>query len=206
MRNIDPIESILEDASKGKMYILIDDSWRENEGDVVISATCVDDDAINFMITHARGLVCLALSKTRAQKLELDLQPRRNMGDTFKTAFTTSIDARSGITTGISAADRAHTISVAIADDTGPQDVITPGHIFPLIASDRGVLQRRGHTEASTDIAKIIGQPSAAVICEVINKDGTMARLPQLLQFAEAFSLKVGAIRDLVNYRKKHNT
>ncbi|WP_330704974.1 3,4-dihydroxy-2-butanone-4-phosphate synthase [Novosphingobium resinovorum] len=195
-------EQIIDDARNGRMFILIDDEDRENEGDLVIPAQMVTPNSINFMATHGRGLVCLALSRLRCEQLALEPMSREN-GTRHETAFTVSIEARCGVTTGISAADRARTVCVAIDATTTAHDLVTPGHVFPLIARDGGVLVRAGHTEASVDIARLAGLNPSAVICEILNEDGTMARLPQLQPFAERHGLKIGTIRDLIAYRRR---
>lgn len=194
-------EQIIADAKAGKMFILVDDESRENEGDIIIPACFATANVINFMITHARGLVCLAITQARADLLELPLQPKRHNAR-FDTAFTVSIEAREGVTTGISAADRACTIATAIADNASADNIATPGHIFPVIARDGGVLTRPGHTEAAVDIAQLAGVGNAGVICEIINEDGTMARLPELMRFAEHYDLHIGTIADLIAYRR----
>ncbi|WP_245662910.1 3,4-dihydroxy-2-butanone-4-phosphate synthase [Endozoicomonas arenosclerae] len=191
------VDEIIEEARQGRMFILVDDEGRENEGDLVIAADAVTPNAINFMARYARGLICLTLTQQRADELELKLQPKRGRSE-FETAFTVSIEAREGVTTGISAFDRATTVLTAVNPASKAVDLVTPGHIFPLIARPGGVLAREGHTEASVDLMKRAGRVPAAVICEVLNDDGTMARLPQLLAFARQHHLKVGAIKDLV--------
>jgi 3,4-dihydroxy 2-butanone 4-phosphate synthase/GTP cyclohydrolase II len=198
---ISPIEDIIADARRGKMFILVDDPDRENEGDLVILAEDASSDAVNFMARFGRGLICLALSPERASALDLELMPRRNV-DKFHTAFTMTIDAREGTTTGISAADRSRTIRLSADANSAPGDFVTPGHVFPLIAKAGGVLDRRGHTEAAVDIALLAGRAPAAVICEILNDDGTMARLADLAQFAAVHNLKIGTINDLVHYRQ----
>lgn len=198
---ISPIEEIIEEARNGRMYILVDAEDRENEGDLVIPAQFATPEAINFMAKHGRGLICLALTEARTHALELDLMSPRN-GTRHQTAFTVSIEAKEGVSTGISAHDRARTIGVAIDPAKGPDDLVTPGHVFPLIARDGGVLVRAGHTEASVDIARLAGCLPAGVICEVMNDDGTMARLPDLIAFAQLHSLKIGTIADLIAYRR----
>lgn len=195
------IEEILEDARNGKMFILVDDEDRENEGDLVIPAEMADAEAINFMARFGRGLICLSLTGDRITQLGLDLMTRRNESR-HGTAFTTSIEAREGITTGISAADRALTVQTAIRDDAGPADISTPGHVFPLAARDGGVLVRAGHTEAAIDIARLAGLSPAGVICEIMNDDGTMARMPDLVSFAQLHGLKIATIADLIEYRR----
>ncbi len=199
-----PIEEIIEEARNGRMFILVDDENRENEGDLIIPAQMVTPSAINFMATHGRGLVCLALTKTRVDQLGLELMSRNN-GTRHETAFTTSIEALEGVTTGISAADRARTVSVAIDASKTRADIVTPGHVFPLVARDGGVLVRAGHTEASVDIARLAGLNPSGVICEIMNEDGTMARMDDLVEFARLHSLKIGTIRDLIAYRRKHD-
>ncbi|MFM5886369.1 MAG: 3,4-dihydroxy-2-butanone-4-phosphate synthase [Novosphingobium sp.] len=199
-----PIEVIIEEARNGRMFILVDDEDRENEGDLVIPAQMATPDAINFMATHGRGLVCLTLTRERTEHLGLELMSRNN-GTRHETAFTVSIEAREGVTTGISAGDRARTVAVAIDSSKGRQDIVTPGHVFPLIARDGGVLVRAGHTEASVDIARLAGLNPSGVICEIMNEDGTMARMNDLVPFARRHSLKMGTIRDLIAYRRKHD-
>ena len=199
-----PIEEIIEEARNGRMYILVDDEDRENEGDLIIPAQMATPDAINFMATHGRGLVCLTLTKDRVEQLGLDLMSRAN-GTRHETAFTTSIEAREGVTTGISAADRARTVSVAIDASKGRDDIVTPGHVFPLIARDGGVLVRAGHTEAGCDISRLAGLNPSSVICEIMKDDGTMARMDDLVSFARLHNLKMGTIRDLIAYRRKHD-
>ncbi|HET6469029.1 MAG TPA: 3,4-dihydroxy-2-butanone-4-phosphate synthase [Geminicoccaceae bacterium] len=201
---ISPVEDILEDARRGRMFILVDDEDRENEGDLVVPAQFCDADAVNFMAKHGRGLICLALTRQRCQELGLPLMAQGNE-TRLSTAFTVSIEARDGITTGISAADRARTIQVAIDPARGRSDVVAPGHIFPLMARDGGVLVRTGHTEAAVDIARLAGLNPAGVICEIMNDDGTMARLPDLVAFAQRHGLKVGKIADLIAYRLRHD-
>ncbi len=188
----------------GRMFILVDDEDRENEGDLVIPAQMATPDAINFMATHGRGLICLALSKARVDELGLSLMSRNN-GTRHETAFTVSIEAREGVTTGISAADRARTISVAIDGSKGRGDIVTPGHVFPLVAKDGGVLVRTGHTEAAVDVARLAGLNPSGVICEVMHDDGTMARLDDLIPFAARHKMKIGTIRDLIAYRRRHD-
>ena len=197
-------EEIIEDARNGRMYILVDAEDRENEGDVIIPAQMATPEAINFMAKHARGLVCLALTQERAQDLNLPMMSRDN-GTLHQTAFTVSIEAKEGVTTGISAHDRARTISVAIDPTKGKADIVTPGHVFPLVARRGGVLVRAGHKEAAVDISPLAGIVPAGVICEVMNDDGTMARLPDLVKFAQLHGLKVGTIADLIAYRRRHD-
>lgn len=197
-----PIEVIFEEARQGHMFILCDDETRENEGDLILPAQFADAAAINFMVTHARGLVCLALTKERGAALDLPLQPVRG-ASRFGTAFTVSIEAAQGVTTGISAFDRATTIAAAINPANGPEAIVTPGHIFPLIARPGGVLERPGHTEAAVDIARIAGLNPSGVICEIMKKDGSMARLPDLLAFARDYRLQIGTVADLAVYRRE---
>ncbi len=199
-----PIEEIIDEARNGRMFILVDDEDRENEGDLIIPAQMATPDAINFMATHGRGLICLALTKARVEDLGLQLMSRAN-GTRHETAFTTSIEAREGVTTGISAADRARTVSVAIDASKGKDDIVTPGHVFPLIARDGGVLVRTGHTEAAVDVARLAGLNPSGVICEIMKDDGTMARMDDLVAFARLHNLKMGTIRDLIAYRRQHD-
>ncbi len=199
------IEEIIDDAKKGRMIILVDDEDRENEGDLVIPAEMASADAINFMAKHARGLICLALTDERVAALGLELMERANQ-TRHQTAFTVSIEARQGVTTGISAADRARTIAVAIDPNLGRADISTPGHVFPLVARRAGVLERAGHTEAAVDIARLAGFNASGVICEIMNDDGTMARMPDLVQFAQLHGLKVARIADLIAYRRQNDT
>jgi 3,4-dihydroxy 2-butanone 4-phosphate synthase/GTP cyclohydrolase II len=194
-------EEIIEEARNGRMFILVDDEDRENEGDLVVPAQFATPDAINFMARHARGLICLAMTRKRVEKLGLPLMSQQN-GTRHQTAFTVSIEAREGVTTGISAADRAKTIAVAINADSTRDDIATPGHVFPLMAREGGTLVRAGHTEASVDIARKAGLTPAAVICEIMNDDGTMARLPDLVTFAQHHNLKLGTIADLIAHRR----
>lgn len=197
-------EEIINEARNGRMFILVDDEDRENEGDLVVPAQMATPDAINFMATHGRGLICLAMTRDRVENLGLDLMSRNN-GTRHETAFTVSIEAREGVTTGISAADRARTISVAIDGSKGRADIVTPGHVFPLIAKDGGVLVRTGHTEAAVDVARLAGLNPSGVICEVMKEDGTMARLDDLIPFAQKHKMKIGTIRDLIAYRRRHD-
>lgn len=201
---LSPIEDIIEDARNGKMFILIDDEDRENEGDLVIPAQMATPDAVNFMATHGRGLICLTLTRERTKQLGLPMMPQTH-GQRLATNFTVSIEAAEGVTTGISAPDRARTITVAIDPRTTEADIVTPGHIFPLAARDGGVLVRAGHTEAGVDIARLAGLNPSAVICEIMNDDGTMSRLPDLVKFAQFHGLKIGAIADLIAYRRRHD-
>ncbi len=198
-------EGIVEEFRRGRMVILIDDEGRENEGDLVIPAELADADAVNFMAKYGRGLVCLALTAERVRELDLPLMARTNESR-HQTAFTVSIEAREGVTTGISAADRARTIAVAIDPASGKSDIGSPGHVFPLIARDGGVLVRAGHTEAAVDLARMAGYAPAGVICEIMNDDGTMARLPDLVKFAQFHNLKIATIADLIAYRRRNET
>jgi 3,4-dihydroxy 2-butanone 4-phosphate synthase / GTP cyclohydrolase II len=201
---LSPIEDVIEDARNGRMFVLVDDEDRENEGDLVIPAEFCDAAAVNFMAKHGRGLICLALTRERCEALGLPLMAQGNE-PRISTAFTVSIEAREGVTTGISAADRARTIQVAIDPRSRREDLVAPGHIFPLMARDGGVLVRTGHTEAAVDIARLADLRSAGVICEIMNDDGTMARLPDLVAFAQLHGLKVAKIADLIAYRLKHD-
>ena len=199
---IAPIERIIEDARNGLPYILVDAPDRENEGDIIIPAQFATPRIINFMAKHARGLICLAMTRERAGMLNLSpMAPRNESG--HGTAFTVSIEAREGVTTGISAQDRAHTIAVAVDPTKSAHDVVSPGHVFPLTARDGGVLVRAGHTEAAVDISRLAGLTPAGVICEVMNDDGTMSRLPELIAFAKEHGLNIGTIADLIAYRRK---
>lgn len=198
------IEEIINEARNGRMYILVDDEDRENEGDLIIPAQMATPQAVNFMATHGRGLICLALDKARVDHLGLTPMSRNNK-ESMQTAFTVSIEAKEGVTTGISAADRARTISVAIDATKGPDDIVTPGHVFPLMARDGGTLVRAGHTEAAVDISRLAGLNPAGVICEIMNEDGTMARLDDLVAFARRHDLKIGTIRDLIAYRMRND-
>jgi 3,4-dihydroxy 2-butanone 4-phosphate synthase / GTP cyclohydrolase II len=199
---IAPTEELLEEARRGRMFILVDDEDRENEGDLVIPAQFATSDAINFMAKHARGLICLAMGRARVEQLGLPLMSRHN-GTRHSTAFTVSIEARDGVTTGISAADRARTIAVAINPELGREHIVTPGHVFPLVARDGGALVRAGHTEAAVDFARLAGLNPSGVICEIMNDDGTMARLPELVAFAQHHGLKLGTIADLIAHRRR---
>jgi 3,4-dihydroxy 2-butanone 4-phosphate synthase / GTP cyclohydrolase II len=199
---VSPIEDVIEDARNGRMFILVDDESRENEGDLIIPAQMATPDAVNFMARHGRGLICLAMTKERADQLNLEPMTRTNRSRN-ETAFTVSIEAREGITTGISAADRARTIAVAIDANHGPEAIVSPGHVFPLIARPGGVLVRAGHTEAAVDVSRLAGLNPSGVICEIMREDGTMARLDDLMDFARAHGLKIGTIRDLIAYRLK---
>jgi 3,4-dihydroxy 2-butanone 4-phosphate synthase/GTP cyclohydrolase II len=193
-------EEIIDEARNGRMFILVDDEDRENEGDLVIPAQMATPDAINFMAKYGRGLICLAMSKARVDQLGLGLMSRHN-GTRHETAFTTSIEARDGVTTGISAADRARTVAVAIDAAKGPEHIVTPGHVFPLVAKEGGVLIRAGHTEAAVDVSRLAGLNPSGVICEIMREDGTMARMDDLVAFAQLHGLKIGTIRDLIAYR-----
>jgi 3,4-dihydroxy 2-butanone 4-phosphate synthase / GTP cyclohydrolase II len=199
---ISPIEDIVEDARNGRPFILVDAEDRENEGDVIIPAQFATPDQINFMAKHARGLICLSITAERARQLRLPPMSTDNQSG-HGTAFTVSIEAREGVTTGISAHDRAHTIAVAIDPTKSADDVVTPGHVFPLVAKDGGVLVRAGHTEAAVDIARMAGLNPAGVICEIMRDDGSMARLPDLVAFAQLHGLKIGTIADLIAYRRR---
>ncbi|MDD5247988.1 MAG: bifunctional 3,4-dihydroxy-2-butanone-4-phosphate synthase/GTP cyclohydrolase II [Rhodocyclaceae bacterium] len=201
--SISPIQEIVADMRAGKMVILVDEEDRENEGDLVLAADHVTPEAINFMVTHARGLVCLTLTEDRCRQLGLWQMARDNKSQ-HSTAFTVSIEAAEGVTTGISAHDRARTVRVAVAPNATPDDVVQPGHVFPIMARPGGVLIRAGHTEAGCDLSEMAGCTPAAVICEIMNDDGSMARLPQLLEFAAKHQLKIGAISDLIHYRSEN--
>jgi 3,4-dihydroxy 2-butanone 4-phosphate synthase/GTP cyclohydrolase II len=195
-------EQIIDEARNGRMFILVDDEDRENEGDLVIPAQMATPDAINFMAKHGRGLICLALPRERVDQLGLPLMARHN-DSRLETAFTISIEAKEGVTTGISAADRARTVSVAIDASKGPDHLVTPGHVFPLVAKDGGVLVRAGHTEAAVDVSRLAGLNPSGVICEIMREDGGMARMEDLFGFAQLHNLKIGTIRDLIAYRLK---
>ena len=198
------IEDIIDEARNGRMFILVDDEERENEGDLVIPAQMATPDVVNFMAMHGRGLICLALTQQRCDHLGLKLMSQANESR-HSTAFTVSIEAREGVTTGISAPDRARTIAAAIDPASEAQDIVSPGHIFPLMARDGGVLVRAGHTEASVDIARLAGLNPSGLICEIMNEDGTMSRLPDLIGFAQFHGLKIGAIADLIAYRRRND-
>ena len=202
--SLSPIEAIIEDMQNGRMVVLVDAEERENEGDLVVPAQMATPDAVNFMAKHGRGLICLTLTQARAQELRLEAMVRANASRN-RTAFTQSIEAREGISTGISAFDRARTIATAIDPTKGANDIVSPGHVFPLVAREGGVLVRAGHTEASVDLARLAGLLPAAVICEIMNDDGTMARMPDLVPFAKTHNLKIGAIEDLIGYRLKND-
>src|SRR5690606_17523279 len=199
---ISPIEDIIEEAREGRPFVIVDAEDRENEGDVIIPAQFATPSQINFMAMHARGLICVAMTEERAQALRLSPMAAHN-GTRHSTAFTVSIEAREGVTTGISAHDRAHTVAVAIDPERTADDIVSPGHVFPLVARGGGVLVRAGHTEAAVDIARLAGLIPAGVICEVMNDDGSMARLPELIPFAERHNLKIGTITDLIQYRRR---
>ncbi len=199
---LSPSEELIEEARRGRMFILVDDEDRENEGDLVIPAQFATPDAINFMAKHARGLICLALARHRVEQLGLPLMAQSN-GTRHQTAFTVSIEARDGVTTGISAADRARTIAVAINPELGREHIVTPGHVFPLVARDGGTLVRAGHTEAAVDFARLAGLNPSGVICEIMNDDGSMARMPDLVAFAQRYGLKLGTIADLIAHRRR---
>ena len=197
-----PIEDIINDIKAGKMVIITDDADRENEGDLIASAECITPEIVNFMAKYGRGLICTPISESIATRLELPMMVPNNR-ESFKTNFTVSVDAAKGITTGISAADRATTIKLLSEDCTIGEDLVQPGHIFPLLAKPGGVLRRAGHTEAAIDLAKLAGLNEAAVICEILNDDGTMSRLPELLNLANEHDLKIGTIESLIQYRRK---
>ncbi|OAN72679.1 3,4-dihydroxy-2-butanone-4-phosphate synthase [Jannaschia sp. EhC01] len=201
---ISSVEEILEDARNGRMFILVDHEDRENEGDLVIPAQMATPEAVNFMATYGRGLICLSLPGERIDALGLSLMSTNN-SSRHETAFTISIEAREGVSTGISAHDRARTVAVAIDAGKGAQDIATPGHVFPLRAKDGGVLVRAGHTEAAVDISRLAGLNPSGVICEIMNDDGSMARLPDLVAFAQRHNLKIGTISDLIAYRRRHD-
>ncbi|ATX82266.1 GTP cyclohydrolase II [Mariprofundus ferrinatatus] len=198
-------EELIDELRAGRMIILADDEDRENEGDLVMAAEWVTPEAINFMATHGRGLICLALTQEQTDKLQLPLMVS-NTNSKFKTNFTISIEAAEGVTTGISAYDRAHTIRTAIADGVRADDIHTPGHVFPLVGRDGGLLVRAGHTEASIDLARLAGLKPSGVICEIMNEDGTMARMPELKKFAKKHNLKVGTIADVIRHRLQHDS
>lgn len=202
MTQLSPIEEIIAEAKAGRMVIIVDDEDRENEGDLIIPAHFADAEAVNFMAKYGRGLICLALDSPQVQRLGLPPMARHN-ATRHQTAFTVSIEAREGITTGISAADRAKTIAAASNPQARETDIASPGHVFPLEARDGGVLVRAGHTEAAVDLARLAGLSPAGVICEIMSEDGTMARLPELLEFAAQHGLKVGSIADLIAYRRR---
>ncbi len=201
---ISKIEDVIEDARNGRMFILMDADDRENEGDLIIPAQMCTPQAVNFMAKNGRGLICLALTQERANELNIPMMTQAN-GTPNQTAFTVSIEAKEGISTGISAHDRAHTISVAIDPTKSSSDIVSPGHVFPLVARHGGTLVRAGHTEAAVDIARLAGLNPAGVICEIMNDDGTMARMPDLVPFAQLHGLKIGTIADLIAYRRKYD-
>ena len=201
--SLSSIEDVVEDASNGKIFILVDNEDRENEGDLCVLGEFASPEAINFMAKYGRGLICLSLPRSQSEKLGLSLMERRNEGR-FETAFTVSIEARQGVTTGISAADRALTIKTAINPNTSNNEITTPGHVFPLIAKDGGTLIRSGHTEAVIDIAKLAKSNLSGVICEIMKDDGEMARLPDLIKFSKKHNIKIASISDLISYRRKN--
>ena len=201
---ISSIDEIIEDARNGRMFILVDAEDRENEGDLIIPATFATPEQVNFMARHGRGLICLAMTQERAHTLNLDMMTRNNR-ESMGTAFTVSIEAKEGVTTGISAHDRAKTIAVAIDPTRDSDDIVSPGHVFPLVAKDGGTLVRAGHTEAAVDISRMAGLYPAGVICEIMNEDGSMARLPDLVAFAQLHNLKIGTIADLIAWRRQND-
>ncbi|HUF56899.1 MAG TPA: 3,4-dihydroxy-2-butanone-4-phosphate synthase [Thermohalobaculum sp.] len=201
---ISSVPEIIEEARQGRMFILVDHEDRENEGDLIVPAQMASPEIVNFMAIHGRGLICLALTSERIDRLGLPLMAPTNQSR-HETAFTVSIEAREGVTTGISAHDRARTIAVASDPGSGPRDIASPGHVFPLRAKDGGVLVRAGHTEAAVDIARLAGLEPSSVICEIMNDDGTMARLPDLVAFAQRHALKIGTISDLIAYRRRYD-
>lgn len=199
----DPVEDVIAEIARGRMVIVTDDHRRENEGDLVMPATTVTDKAVNFMVTHGRGLICVTLNAEQIARLDLTRAPARGGGDRFRTAFTESVDARSGITTGISAGDRARTIQVLADVSSSSGDYVSPGHVFPIQAVEGGVLRRAGHTEASVDLARLAGLEPAGVICEILRDDGSMARLPDLRAFAHEHGLKMTSVADLIGFRRR---
>ena len=201
---VSPIDEIIEETRNGRMFILVDDEGRENEGDLIVPAQMATPDAINFMARHGRGLICLAMTRERIEALGLPLMAQKNESR-HETAFTVSIEARDGVTTGISAPDRARTVAVAIDPATSERDIVCPGHVFPVVARDGGVLVRTGHTEAAVDLARLAGLNPAGVICEIMNDDGTMARRDDLIAFAQRHGLKIATIADLIAYRRRHD-
>ena len=203
--SLDKIEDILDDLRQGKMVILMHDADREKEGDLLMAAECVTPDDINFMARYGRGLICLTLTEDHCKKLDLPLMVNSNRTP-YATNFTVSIEAAEGVTTGISAADRAKTVQVAVNKNVQAEDIITPGHVFPLMAQKGGVLSRAGHTEAGVDLAALAGFQAASVICEILKEDGTMARMPDLLEFAKQHKLRIGTIEDLIRYRRQHDS
>ncbi len=205
MTALSPIQDIIADIRAGRMVVLVDEEDRENEGDLVLAAEHVTPEAINFMAKHGRGLICLTLTEARCKQLGLSPMARENKSQ-FNTAFTASIEAAEGVTTGISAQDRSRTVQVAVTRNARPEDIVQPGHVFPIMAQNGGVLVRAGHTEAGCDLAHLAGCEPAAVICEILKDDGTMARLPDLVEFAKLHGLKIGAIADLIHYRNETET
>jgi 3,4-dihydroxy 2-butanone 4-phosphate synthase/GTP cyclohydrolase II len=203
--SLDSTEDIIDDLRQGKMVILMDDEDRENEGDLVMAAECITPDAINFMARYGRGLICLTLTGEHCRRLELPLMVDNNRTP-YATNFTVSIEAAEGVTTGISAADRAVTVKAAVNPDVQPADIVTPGHVFPLMAQEGGVLSRAGHTEAGVDLAALAGYQPASVICEILKEDGSMARMPDLVEFAREHDLRIGTIEDLIRYRRRHDS
>ena len=201
--SVSPIEQVLKDFSLGKMVIMVDDEDRENEGDLIMAAESIKPEDINFMALHGRGLICLTLEQQRCQLLKLPLMVSNN-NERYSTNFTVSIEAAEGVTTGISASDRAKTVLAAVKPDAKPDDIVMPGHIFPVMAQPGGVLSRAGHTEAGVDMARISGKEPASVICEILNPDGSMARLPDLIKFGKQHDIKIGTIADLIRYRLEH--
>jgi 3,4-dihydroxy 2-butanone 4-phosphate synthase/GTP cyclohydrolase II len=203
--SLDKIEDIIDDLRQGKMVILMDDEDRENEGDLLMAAECVTADDINFMARYGRGLICLTLTEEHCRQLDLPLMVNKNRTP-YATNFTVSIEAAEGVTTGISAADRARTVQVAVKEAVQPEDIVTPGHVFPLMAQKGGVLSRAGHTEAGVDLAALAGFHASSVICEILKEDGTMARMPDLLEFAKEHDLRIGTIEDLIRYRRQYDS
>ncbi len=201
---LSPIEDVIEDARNGKMFVLVDTEDRDNEGDLVIPAQMATPETVNFMAKYGRGLICLALTGERSKQLNLELMSSTNQSR-HQTAFTVSIEAREGVTTGISAHDRSRTISVAIDPTKGPTDIVSPGHVFPLVARDGGVLVRAGHTEAAVDMARLAGLYPAGVVCQIMHDDGSMAKLPDLVSFAQLHGLKIATIAELIAYRRRHD-
>jgi len=199
----EPIENIIRDVRRGKMVIVVDDECRENEGDLVIAAQKITSQAINFMARFGRGLICVAMTSEQLARLKITSPRLKNSSDPLKTAFMDSVDARTGITTGISAHDRARTVRVLTSDHSQPADIVSPGHVFPLEARKNGVLQRAGHTEATVDLARLAGLKPAGVICEIMRDDGRMARLPDLLKFAAEHGLKITSVADLIAFRRR---
>ena len=202
---LSPVDEVIADIKQGRMVILVDDEGRENEGDLIVAGERASADAVNFMAKHGRGLICLALAQDRVETLELPLMSQHNQSR-HQTAFTVSIEAREGVTTGISAADRARTIAAAIDPKSGKDAIQYPGHVFPLVARNGGVLVRAGHTEAAVDLARLAGLNPSGVICEIMNDDGTMARLPELVEFAQIHGLKVATIAELISYRRRNDS